>query len=275
MCGIIGIWGEEALRDYHNKLKLGWERLAHRGEDSYGVIIKTPEEIISYKSLSQEALLQKLTEEEKKGEFKREQVEWILAHNRKASIGGINVELAHPIYYKEEKALIIHNGTKKSLANAFGTDSDTQALAYVFTLARKEAKVRLLDGVGVAFAVKRGIKGYHLYFHKDEERPLVCNPQLGIVASEPFLEGEWFEINNIPYKELKHLKDLENLIVPNKSESVVIKKCRLCGKEFIGSKEEYCRDCLKLKSTTYYDSSYSQSSYGKYSWNSTAKSKKK
>jgi len=270
MCGIVGFFGEEAIKEYQKLLQIGWERLAHRGEDSYGVIIKTSEKVIAYKSISKEALLEKVASEEGK-EFKKEEIQWILGHNRKASVGSITVELAHPIHYKDENALVIQNGTKKSLANAFDTGSDTQALALVFTLSRKEAKTRLLDGTGVAFCVKRNRKGdYKLYFHKDESRPLVLQMEKGIIASEPFLEGDWLEIRDIPYAELKGLEDIVKFADKKISYSVVLKQCKLCQREFIGStKDDYCKECANsLKNYK-----WSKYSYG-YKSSFTNKSKK-
>jgi len=251
MCGIVGIYGEQALREYQKNLLYAWDRLKHRGEDSYGVIIqKTNGEVVAYKSLSKEALLSKLAEEEGK-EFTVESLKWVLAHNRKASVGGITLELAHPVYNKDEKTLVIHNGTKKPLAGAFGTDSDTQALSIIFSIGKVEPKVRLLDGTGVVFCVRKTSKDrFKLYFHKDEERPLVLNKELGIFASEPFLEGEWYQVKEIPFKELKDLSEIVNLIDDKVSESVVIRKCSLCGREFVGSpKETHCKDCSEI----YYD----------------------
>lgn len=263
MCGIIGFWGEENIKKWKEILEKGWERLKHRGEDSYGVVIKTDKKIISYRSLSKESLLEKVREDIEEGIWDIENAEWVLAHNRKASVGGIRLELAHPIYLQERKQediWVIHNGTKRALSDAFGEDSDTKALPYVFTLRRAKIRARLLNGVGVAFCVRRIKNSVKILFHKDNSRPLVFNKE-GIIASEPIERGDWFEINDIEFVSLDTLSEIEKLINPKKSLSVVVKRCIDCGREFVGGEELLCQDCRK--SYTNYYSSY-KSSYKSY-----------
>ena len=186
MCGIIG---------GGNKYKClkGLETLEHRGIDSYGAIVCQNNSHTPLKSMelftptkTNSNTLEKLLEATSGDGY--------IMHNRWASIGGINLELAHPIT-NEQDFSVIHNGTKKSLKEVLSTvvDSDTQAISHLVGKVGLNLLTKMLDGAGVVFVVdKQG----RIFFHKDENRPLFINKDRNLFASEPVEAGEWMLIKD-------------------------------------------------------------------------------
>jgi predicted glutamine amidotransferase len=254
MCGIVGLFKKGI--DYEKALKESWERMRHRGEDSYGVLVcYNNDNIKIIKSLNMELVLNKVKEMQEK-----EDIHWILGHNRKASVGSVIPELAHPIVYREnnKKYVIIHNGTKKSIVELFDNyDSDTEALCeLVHIISSVKTKKKLLEDTGVIFAFN--FNSNYLIFHKSN-RTLYYSPDLNMIASETIFSANWQTIRNIDYLKInlnkyKHYNFVEALPKLNdlKHYDIVEKRCLYCGKTFVSSNPDrlICDSCSKIE--TYY-----------------------
>jgi len=190
VCGIVG--GFMDKDKVGSKLSKYWEKLAHRGVHSYGVIVIGRDKMYAIKSLEKKQTLKSLKKRLK--ELDGDEV-FVIAHNRWATTGGtISSKTAHPII--SGSWWIIHNGTKRALSTLTGISHDTRAIARLLNtmdLRRyKEFGKLILNGTGVVFGIH--IDERALFFHRDISRTLYFNPELKIFASEPVENGEWILI---------------------------------------------------------------------------------
>ena len=180
MCGIIGFTKN---KEYEERLPEMLEIQAHRGEDSYGAVFVFEKELVFLKSLKIEDFLDKFDE------IAERNYQFVIIHHRNASIGGVNLELAHPLNYKS--TWIVHNGTKKSLYETFKSkgDSDTAIIAYLGeNLGFKDNVFRTaISNVGVVFGFNQTEK----FFHHDGKRSLFLYEDKTLISSEPVIEGNW------------------------------------------------------------------------------------
>lgn len=195
MCGIT-VFKKIDTKELCDKLDESWIMLNHRGTDSFGLMLVKDGEIKTLKSLKQNKIINKL-----KSRFEGEEFDLVIAHNRKASIGGVSIQLAHPI--KIGNIIVIHNGTNSKLTNII-TDakSDTQAIASILNR-RHNPFVRKyindwLSGSGVIIAYDMKKKKW--LFWKDKTRPLVKSVSNGYYCSEPIeLDESYRIIDNTDY----------------------------------------------------------------------------
>jgi len=118
----------------------------------------------------------------------------IIIHHRKASVGGISLDLVHPIHNKNNKHLIVmQNGTKRELVAVTGKQSDTVAIAELWPRLRgSDMEQDMLDGAGVVFIWNEGV----LTLSHDGSRTLhhcIEGVSAGLISSEPLTEGVWQE----------------------------------------------------------------------------------
>ncbi len=256
MCGIVGFSKDYILQNYENldsKLNDYWNKLSHRGEDSYGILtIYTENNKIKFhslKSLSKEELLKDF-KQKVLDKVDKENVLLMLCHNRKASIGDVSLELAHPVV--SENSIIIHNGTKKAVVELFSAyESDTQAFNELIEkfnkLNDKKLLKQLLSNAGVIFHFD--LENLKIIFHKSN-RSLYYN-EVGILSSEPVFTGEWYAIKKIGLKQLKLNKEnIINLFSKLKKEDkkfYYIKQCRICDRFFYteNKRKQECEKCHK------------------------------
>ena len=237
MCGIIGMF--DCSKEEIDILKMdGWERLAHRGEDSFGLLGIANNKVYLYKALKKENI--NLSSFPNKMEF-------VALHNRKGSIGETNLELAHPVIVKN-KYLVIHNGTSKSLYNvlAVAVDSDTQAIGYLYDLLDGDVDkmVKFLYSVEIGVVLIFDMEKQEIIFYKDDARYLFYNKEYKLFASEPIYDGEWVEIDQTPlvkFTKIKHLQEyLDEYFLANKKDSKIIR--------INSSAKKWCDYCGKMKS---------------------------
>ena len=238
MCGILGLFDKE---NYSQELKAGWSWLDERGTDSYGVVLATPTGLKIIKALKKDVILEEVEKIEQ-----QQTILWALAHNRKASVGSVNLELAHPIY--NNNSIIIHNGTKKTIVELFNKyKSDTQALLYLLQDLPKQYKSEILQKAGVVFHFN--LKERLLLFHKSN-RSLYISEDLSYLSSAPIAKGNWYKIQKIDLLELKITKKNIFSLLPreNKKEYFYKKICKSCKNEFFTSnaKETECKNCKSV-----------------------------
>jgi len=237
MCGFLAYEKTPSFETLDEHLTLN----SHRGMDSFGLVDSTGWWV---KSLSFDVL------EEDWGKVEGP----VLFHHRLASVGGVTIDLAHPI--EKGHALVLQNGTKKSLLRlAKGASSDTEALARYLSTVRSIRTVRrlmpiILDGAGVVFFRWKD----RWFFHKDESRSLWAteHDEFGIVlASEPVFEGAWFEVENTEeLEEANTLKELMERLYEQASTGRTFKKdtCSECMGDVVvevWDRNPHCYWCKK------------------------------
>ena len=254
MCGIIGFIDVKERRE---AIDTALNLLKHRGTDSYGYILERGATTETDKSLSKLSTLKSLNAKDKS--------DFILLHNRKTSVGGTTIPLAHPIQSKNKKVQVIHNGTKKPLFNTIDdAKSDTEAIAEIISLHFEASPLlsKLLEDCGVVFAKNQ--ETGEVLFHTDGCRPLFISKNRQIIASEPVGLGEWFLIKptigiyNSFLHFMKKVKVHSKSVTLGKDDNVTTQLCDGCNKMHLEtSKYGKCFECevLGRKVTNY--SSYS------------------
>jgi hypothetical protein len=268
MCGIIG--GIDTPK-YRERLEGAFKILKHRGEDSFGLIAETQTNSTIKKSLHLHPFLQEL-DTVPQGDF-------LLCHNRKTSIGGTTLPLAHPITSENKLVHIVHNGTKKSLFTAIQHSlSDTEAIASVVSrhFEATELLFDILNGCGVVFA--KHTETGEVIFHLDGERPLFINEHRTVVSSEPVGTGKWLLIKEQITKFdsfldfMSSVETFEESVTILKTDVVSSKYCSACTKTHLhsaGAKRCFVCEILDIKpKATYYNNNYStMNDYYKYELN--------
>jgi len=206
MCG-ISIFKNISERDLYEELQEIWTLMEHRGTDGYGLlIVKDDGEVKILKALKKEELLEELDNEYRDEEFK-----YVIAHNRKASLGSITVNLTHPI--KVGNVIVVHNGTKRSVLELYpGVESDTEAIARILNDRYEDSVRRHINEwlVGSGVVIGYDTDKNRWLFWKDSTRPLVQMVSSGYYFSEPVILGESYRfIENT--ESLVESKDLRGL----------------------------------------------------------------
>jgi len=256
MCGILGKINAEIDKEFIEKVIEYQINLSHRGEDSYGLVAYQQEKrkLFAAKAMDLVDLIEIL--KEKTGET----YDWIVIHNRKASVGEINLDNAHPVVLKDEgrTILVIQNGTKKSL-RVDKDRSDTHGIAVKWM--RNELKEKDLDGAGVVFIFDT-LKGF--YFHKDNSRTLVLHENEEWFASEPVFPGTWYPIKEVGLTEWNGSFETDNE-TPLKVEKIRIERCIYCGNEGVLVKENTCTKCaMDWEEEDLFGYKYNYNTYGYY-----------
>ncbi len=269
MCGIIGFKG--SAKDSID-ITVAMELLGHRGDDSFGCIHISPS--IRKGHTKKTMKIKDLAEWFKS--IPKVDDDFFLFHNRKASIGGINLPLCHPI--TEGRVSVIHNGTKASLQTNFkslGGASDTETITKILSTSFNTGVLtkRMLNNTGVVFAQQHS---GGLLFHTDNGRPLFINKDRDIICSEPIFIDEW----SLTVDQTKIWKGFNDMVanVEVFKESVVVTDgsselnyCYSCGKmHYMDEKDYICYSC-NIQGLDDYTYGYSR---GGYAGKRGAKSKK-
>ncbi len=192
MCGYV----ITPRKPNEKEIKFLFHRQRHRGEDGFGCIHLPTGRFV--KALKLKDFLRKFRSMPKDGSY--------LFHHRKASVGGITEDLVHPQKCRDKVGsvtfLVTQNGTKKALAQAFGTESDTVAITRTFPMLEQYSNENLIDdfllGAGLVFVYKHHEKRPNelLMWHDGERTLFECvDGQLkGVFSSEPLDKGKWREV---------------------------------------------------------------------------------
>ena len=246
MCGIVGFTKNEK---YELLLPEMLEMQAHRGEDSYGAVFIFNNKIKTIKSLDLDKFLKKF-DKVAKNNYK-----FVVIHHRQASIGGINLELAHPVVKGDTS--IIHNGTKKNLYESYKSlvNSDTEAitiLAQHLGFEHQIFKASLIDA-GVIFGFNT--KENKLFFHHDGSRSLFVYEDNELIASEPVLPGKWRLIKGLHQFNYKNWNSLIRNLKTKKEikvdEYVYPQYCYECGVIHLHNIDGVCLTCNKGEDMNY------------------------
>lgn len=192
MCGIT-VFKDVRTDELSGLLKESWTLLNHRGNDSFGLIlVNDNNEVKTIKSLNDKELIKTL-----KSKYKNDEFKLAIAHNRKASIGKINMQLAHPI--RVGNVIVIHNGTNSKLLNIV-TDakSDTQAIATILNNRENPFIKKHINNwlIGSGVIIAYDIEKKKWLFWKDKTRPFVKSVSNGYYSSEPIEFNESYRIIN-------------------------------------------------------------------------------
>ena len=239
MCGIIGKFGGISNKD----LLFYWEALSHRGIDSYGIMgikKKNRKQLVMSKGLLEDGALKNQ---------KLKNFRWILAHNRKASIGGaVSLKIAHPV--GENGVYVIHNGTRKELYSAvWSSKSDTHAIWIIYSrLQDKNNIFDFLHGTGIVFIAD--IHRKKIFFHRDDSRTLYYCPERKLIASEPIDTGSWqmVEEQEKVFHLLKFEEEWDKKIKLNNKKitlkTMAVGVCQACMTDKILEEgKDICPDC--------------------------------
>jgi len=249
MCAIVGLWKfeNETIETLSKRILRYWKQLRERGTDGYGMIVSTKTHILQIKTLDMYQTVhlfrQKIT--------RIIDLDFILLHNRKATLGRKTLELAHPIKTPMRR-YVIHNGTKKSIKDLFETaKSDTQAIGMLLDLV-SETYDRLDDMLKTEINLKLAKTGvifyvtpYYILFHKDSSRTLFINEDLGIFSTLPIEEGVWNNVSDVGLVKLAHIREVPN----DRIGSIYAHKaiCPFCTTEFVTSSvgPRFCPHCQR------------------------------
>jgi len=261
MCAINVLFNIEPdkLREY---LQNAWEILKFRGEDGYGIVGQIDNRIIVAKSQDNNKVLNKLNSIS--GKFK-----WVIAHNRKASVGSINLDLTHPIVHEDKKLIVVHNGTNRDLFDVVKyAQSDTDAILHVYDLIKDPMKIDfIVNNIGVYFIVD--IERKKILFYRDSLRTLYIEKKSNVLVSEPIFNGEWALI-----KEQLFYVDFDefspDVFEKEEYKNLTFTKtglCSVCNKNKPLTNKDKCGDCTyqnkAKKNLNYSSNNYSAYSYYK------------
>lgn len=230
MCGFIGFKNGK-VKDFIDYIEIGSVILNHRGEDGFGFVALTEDGVIRFKSLEKNLVIDELKK------IENIDIKWFIFHFRKASIGTIDLELTHPIFYDDQNISVMQNGTKRSLSIA--DKSDTFGI-WLLTIADK-LKPEYLKGAGVVFIQK----GNRLMFHKDSTRPLYFREINGnsiLFASEPILSGRWYYVKDTELSDITESKFEYSKVVD--LDRVKINLCSYCKSIGVLIEEDKCASCI-------------------------------
>jgi len=136
---------------------------------------------------------------------------FVIGHNRKATIGQVNTDNAHP--FVEDHIVLVHNGTLRSQDNLTKEDTDVDSHAIAHALAENDGDPRkVLDRIDGAFALiwYNSITD-KLYAARNDERPLsmLVTDKFYALTSEPWIAGHPLERDGQKITECVNIKPNE------------------------------------------------------------------
>lgn len=248
MCGLVGLILKTENGAMNMDLSMFKEMLyidALRGWDSTGVAsFHNNGELRALKEASQAASFIDAKEFEDWGKDFIKNGKAALGHNRKATVGTIVDETAHPFMITDGKDkdqaryAFMHNGTLRNHEKLYKTKVDSEALAFHLTKCEgnPEALQEALAEVDGAYACMWiDQQKEHLYLLRNHERPLyLAQTSIGyIVASEWGFITTVAARNNTKVEECKLIEtdtlytfDLSNYKVEMTEDKLTIKKSK-------------------------------------------------
>jgi predicted glutamine amidotransferase len=200
MCGLVGIVVKAKNGFTVDQENVFWQMLfadTLRGEDSTGIVAVENDSGFGYIKEAYDAswcVPQMKIHDVTKGMFHRGKA--LIGHNRKATVGRIEAETAHPFVVDSTFAMV-HNGTLRNHRLLHDTVVDSEALAkHLHTIFQDDVpKETLEDEMGKvegAYAVVAYNQVNHkVYITRNNERPLTIieTPDCWVWASESLLAG--------------------------------------------------------------------------------------
>ncbi len=197
MCGIFGYTGG----DQKSALKAlrGLKDLEYRGYDSWGIAVKTDENIFIRKAIGKISHVPETEFENMVGSI-------ALGHTRWATHGGVSVTNAHPHISRDGSIAVVHNGIienhdalREEIKNQLGTgvfrsETDTEVIPLLI-------EVRISQGLSFEQAfveAARKLRGRFAFaaVHKDE--PFILAVRNGSPLVVGVGEGEYFIASDMP-----------------------------------------------------------------------------
>lgn len=190
MCGLVSIIARKQVGFQHMDNDVMEQLLlvdTMRGADSTGVFTVMRDKAVSITKIGSHPLHLFTTAAWSKHRGKSyAQGRIMVGHNRKATMGSVNSENAHPFH--ENSIVLVHNGTMrgghKKLAD---TEVDSHAICHAFNEHGAEEVIKTLDA---AFAfIWWDLKKQKLFAVRNAERPLslVVTDDLYALVSEPWM----------------------------------------------------------------------------------------
>ena len=219
------------------------DKLGHRGKsEGCGILARTGNQTMRLKSMVIKDIVD-YVKELNDGDL-------VIIHQRKASVGTINLDNTHPVLSNNKKVNVIHNGTRKIYKEILDASSDTQGLATLLSMTNQSDHGELMNELGVVFYTYNG----KIYFYKDELRPLVKSKTHNIMASEPLFDGEWAEVSDVdtPHQFNFDKEKIGKYVNVTKGVGVA-RYCSSCKKTHLPSDKGVCMVCAvqgKSASTT-------------------------
>lgn len=194
MCGIVAMISSGKFGFVNNDIERFNQLLvcdSVRGPDSTGVFGVNNKGNVEY--LKEKGNPFKLIETDEYKDFMRSALkgmQFLVGHNRKATVGNISDETAHP--FQEENIILVHNGTltnHKDLTNA-DVDVDSHAICHAFV--EKGYKEALKEIQGAFTLVWYDINDKTLRFVRNDKRPLnIFQYENKTVLSSEARLGKW------------------------------------------------------------------------------------
>jgi glucosamine 6-phosphate synthetase-like amidotransferase/phosphosugar isomerase protein len=223
MCGIIGLLAKSTSGGFSATETRAFSDLMYmntlRGFDSSGIIhvddegnVDVVKDVIPGTYFTG---IKEYDEVVEKKSFKHGKV--LIGHNRKATIGKVNVENAHPFIVNNELVLV-HNGSLTSHKNLADIESDSHAIAIHLHKNYQEELGKAFAEINGAYAlVWYDVRTNRLNLVRNSQRPLwMCETsQAWWWASEPHMLWAALDRNN-----LRALKDSMKQLDSNKLYSL-------------------------------------------------------
>lgn len=158
MCGIFAYYG--ARKNAAPLIIEGLKKLEYRGYDSWGIAIKTDQDIIIHKQIGKigDFDINEFNLDRKHKNINAQKTSIAIGHSRWATHGGVTSENAHPHGTENKDIVIVHNGifenyleVKERLKNhTFTSQTDTEVIAHLIE--------EYLKNSSLETAVKKAIK---------------------------------------------------------------------------------------------------------------------
>jgi predicted glutamine amidotransferase len=203
MCGIIGALNKGTTGFGANETKAFSDLMfmnTLRGMDSSGVILVDQEGNVDVaKDVMAGTWFTGIDEYDKIVEKKAyKEGKFLVGHNRKATIGKINIDNAHPFVVKDE-LILVHNGSLTSHKNLADKESDSHSIAiHLHENYKEDLGPTFAEIFGAYALVWYDVRTNKANIIRNSQRPLwMCETSLSWwFASEPYMLWAALERNN-------------------------------------------------------------------------------
>ncbi|MFA5948415.1 MAG: glutamine--fructose-6-phosphate transaminase (isomerizing) [Candidatus Gracilibacteria bacterium] len=207
MCGIFAYFGQQ--KNASDIVIEGLKKLEYRGYDSWGIALKTENDILIYKKVGK---ISKVDELKNNKEFqshlsagKISDLNIAMGHSRWATHGGVTEANAHPHATENKEIVIIHNGifenfiaVKKDLIkkhHKFKSQTDTEVIAHLIEELNKKHDLE----TSIKMAVKK-IEGRYaiVVISKSKDQLIAARKGSPLIIGVGKNKGEYFIASDIP-----------------------------------------------------------------------------